>query len=152
MPKIATRDRMDFELNFVKRFDHIACVYRDRCAVEVADGRRLTYGELKQQSLSVARLVACETRPSAVIGLHLQKAPELLAAIIGAWRAGRAWVPISPRLPVAQQEFIVADSQPELVLTDEPQSEEFRNTAPDARQWVSLALSLIHISEPTRPY
>ena len=106
------------EHNFVGRFDRIALQNANKVAVEVGE-RMVSFGELRKQTNQIAVRIAeaiCNQR--CVVGLHLNKSPELLAAMIGVWRAGCAWVPLVPELPQGRLEFMLRDSQPSLVITE----------------------------------
>jgi len=108
------------EHNFVKRFDQIALQNANKVAVEVGE-RIVSFDELWRQSHQIAVRIAeaiCNQR--CVVGLHLSNSPELLAAMIGVWRAGCAWVPLVPELPQGRLEFMLRDSQPSLVVTENP--------------------------------
>ena len=52
------------------------------------------------------------------VGLCAARTPDLIAAVLGALRAGAAWVPIEPGLPPIRVENIVEDAGISLILTD----------------------------------
>jgi amino acid adenylation domain-containing protein len=63
--------------------------------------RRLDYGELVTQSNRLAHLlVEHGVRPGQCVGIHLPRTPESLVAVYGILRAGAAFVPIDPHVPV----------------------------------------------------
>ena len=106
------------EHNFVRRFDRIALQNANKVAVEVGE-RMVSFDELRKQTNQIAVRIAESTcNQRCVVGLHLNKSPELLAAMIGVWRAGCAWVPLVPELPQGRLEFMLRDSQPSLVITE----------------------------------
>ena len=105
---------------FIERFDLI--VDGDPGAVAIEHGStELTYEELRDWSYAIARFVD-EADAGQVVGLHLHKSADLLAAVLGVWRAGRAWVPISPDLSATQQQFLADDCDVDLVLSSGPAS------------------------------
>ncbi|MER5755681.1 amino acid adenylation domain-containing protein [Streptomyces sp. NPDC002088] len=53
-----------------------------------------------------------------VVGVLLDRGPDLLAAMLGAWRAGGAYVPLDPDYPAERWASLLADSGAEAVVTD----------------------------------
>ena len=87
----------------------------ERIAVE-CEGRTLTYGELSRWSSGVAlALRGC----GPVVGIVVERSVEMLAGILGIWKAGAAYVPIDPEYPEERQRFMREDSGAEVVLTRE---------------------------------
>ncbi|MFZ2754996.1 MAG: amino acid adenylation domain-containing protein [Lysobacteraceae bacterium] len=54
----------------------------------------------------------------AVVGLHLQRSPSMLAAMLGVLRAGAAYLPLDPGFPAERLKFMVADADAALVIDD----------------------------------
>ncbi len=55
---------------------------------------------------------------SAVVGLHLQRSPSMLAAMLGVLRAGAAYLPLDPGFPAERLKFMVEDADAALVIDD----------------------------------
>ena len=86
-------------------------------AVRDADGT-LTYAQLDQRSAGLAALFAAHgAGPNAPVGLALPRSTGLVAAMLGAMRAGAPYVPLDPAHPSARLAMIVADAAPAVVLT-----------------------------------
>ncbi|MFE4664888.1 amino acid adenylation domain-containing protein [Streptomyces sp. NPDC056716] len=97
--------------------DHIA---RTPHAVAVTgSGRSLTYARLDARATALARrLRAAGVTAGALVGVCLDRTPELAVALLAIWRAGAAYLPLDPTHPQARREFTVADSGIELIVTD----------------------------------
>ena len=80
----------------------------------------VTYAELGRQAAHVtAALLARGVGPGDVVGLRLQRSPAMLAALIGTLGAGATYLPLDPDFPASRLDFMIADSQAKLVLTDD---------------------------------
>ncbi len=78
----------------------------------------LTYGALWNRSTAIAeRLAALRVGAGDRVGLCLDRDLDLMAAVIGIWRAGAAYVPLLPDLPPARLAQLVAESGAGVVVT-----------------------------------
>ena len=85
----------------------------------ICDGRELTYAQLDALSADYAtRLAAAGTGPEDVVGLCLPRGPEMVAAILAAWRTGAAYLPLDPEYPAERLAFMLEDSGARCVLVD----------------------------------
>ncbi|MEV4490018.1 amino acid adenylation domain-containing protein [Micromonospora coxensis] len=83
------------------------------------DGGEWSYGELAEHSRRVAsRLRAAGVRPGGVVGVFLPRGPMLIAALLGVWRAGAAYVPLDPRYTTGRTAQALHDSGAACVLVD----------------------------------
>ncbi|WP_285561454.1 non-ribosomal peptide synthetase, partial [Actinoplanes regularis] len=79
-------------------------------------GRSLTYGQLDEWSHGVASaLRSAGVGRGDRVGLCLPRGVEMVAALLGVWRVGAAFVPLDPQLPAARREFMAAGTS--LVLS-----------------------------------
>jgi len=94
-------------------------VHRDRNAVAVRYGdQTMTYDELNDRANRIARhLRSLDVRPGDLIGVCLPRCPDLVAALIGVWKSGAAYVPLDPTYPRERLCFMVDDSDVSCVLT-----------------------------------
>jgi amino acid adenylation domain-containing protein len=84
-----------------------------------ADGVAVTYGALDAWANRIAgALRERGIGRGDVVGLHLDRTPSTIAAILGVLNAGAAYVPIGPTLPEARVRFMLADTGARLVITD----------------------------------
>ncbi|MGW0948218.1 amino acid adenylation domain-containing protein [Streptomyces sp. NPDC002623] len=97
----------------------IACAAPDATAVRFQD-RALTYGELDEAADRLARhLAGLGAGPGTVVGVFLERSPELLVSLLAVLRTGAAYVPIDPIYPPARIGHMLQDSGARLVVTDE---------------------------------
>ena len=84
-------------------------------------GRTLSYQELEQQSNALAgQLRQRGVQPGDVVGLCLERSPELIVGLLAIWKVGAAYLPLDPAYPVHRLSFMVDDSATRLVLTTAP--------------------------------
>ena len=86
-------------------------------AVECGDAR-LTYGELNRRANRLARHLARRgVGPDVVVGVLMDRSPELLVALLGILKAGGAYLPLDPLYPEERLRFMVDDARVPLLLT-----------------------------------
>ena len=70
-------------------------------ATAVVQGERsLNYQELNQQSNRLAHyLIARGIGPESLVGIALERSPEMVVAILAAWKSGAAYLPLDPEYP-----------------------------------------------------
>ncbi len=74
-------------------------------AIEEADGAKITYAALFERARAVARTIPPETRVHVV---DATRSSDFIAACLGAWLAGAAWVPLDAAEPPARREAVLA--------------------------------------------
>ncbi|WP_084803573.1 non-ribosomal peptide synthetase [Bradyrhizobium sp. NAS80.1] len=96
-------------------------VDRNPEAIAVVFGKRqLSYRELNEQANRVAHhLRRRGVRPDVLVGVCLERSPEMVVALLAVWKAGGAYVPLDPAYPKERLSFMVEDAQPLLILTEE---------------------------------
>ncbi len=66
-------------------------------------GRSMTYAELDRKSSAIAHeLAACVPSKGARIAVAVERSSDLVAILLGVWKAGHAYVPLDPSHPVAR--------------------------------------------------
>jgi amino acid adenylation domain-containing protein len=90
----------------------------DADAVVTADGRTLTYADLDRRAGQVARgLRSFGAGPETVIGICLDRSPEMIVALYGILGVGAAYLPLDPKLPRERLAALLADAGAPFVLT-----------------------------------
>ncbi|MEO3972428.1 amino acid adenylation domain-containing protein [Streptomyces sp. CAU 1734] len=95
-------------------------VARSPGAVAVVDGERVvSYGELDGASDRVAgwlrgRGVGRGDR----VAVRLERSADLIAALLGVWKAGAAYVPVDGAYPAERVAFVLEDSAPAVTIDD----------------------------------
>lgn len=82
--------------------------------------QKITYQELDEMSNQVANaLIAKGVQEGSFVPVWLDRSLEWIVAIVGILKTGAAYVPIDPAYPVKRVEFILSDTQAELIITNE---------------------------------
>ncbi|MEU8772400.1 amino acid adenylation domain-containing protein [Streptomyces sp. NPDC048606] len=99
----------------------------DAVAVRHADGD-LTYAALDARADRFARrLLQLGVRPDETVGVLLDRGPDLVAALLGIWRAAAAYVPIDPGYPDERIAFMLGDTGTRLVVTQARHADRFED-------------------------
>lgn len=90
----------------------------DAVAVVLGDDRQLTYAELDARANRLARhLGRLGVRPDDVVGLCMDRSPELVVGLLAILKAGAAYLPLDPEAPRNRLTQIAADARAEVCLT-----------------------------------
>ncbi|MGV9773837.1 amino acid adenylation domain-containing protein [Streptosporangium sp. NPDC003464] len=77
----------------------------------IAGTTRTTYADLNVQANRIAHeLVARGVRRGSTVGVCLNRDETLIAALLGVWKTGAAYVPLDPAYPADRLEFIAEDA------------------------------------------
>jgi amino acid adenylation domain-containing protein len=81
-----------------------------------AGGAWVSYGRLLERAGRLGGFLrAAGAGPETVVGLCLDRGAEMVAAMVGAWLAGAAYLPLDPGWPAQRLAFMLADSRAALV-------------------------------------
>lgn len=82
--------------------------------------KRLTYGELNAQANQLARhLQKLGVGPESLVGICVERSPEMIVGILGILKAGGAYVPLDPGYPKERQAFMLNDARVRVLLTQQ---------------------------------
>ncbi|MGA7792280.1 MAG: AMP-binding protein, partial [Candidatus Acidiferrales bacterium] len=99
-------------------FEQQASLHPDSIAL-VFEDRQLTYRELNERANQVAHYIRKrEVGPEVLVGVCLERCPEMLIALLAIWKAGGAYVPLDPAYPTDRLSFMVKDAAVKVLLTD----------------------------------
>ncbi|MFP2930364.1 amino acid adenylation domain-containing protein, partial [Pyxidicoccus sp. 3LG] len=88
-------------------------------AAALTDGTsHLSYRELNQRANQLARrLRLAGVSAEVLVGLHLERSPETVIALLAVLKAGGAWLPLDPAYPAERLALMLEDSGAALLLT-----------------------------------
>ncbi len=89
--------------------------------VSASDGveRSLTYAELNRRANRVAHvLLARGVEPGGLVGLCVERTPDMVTALLGILKTGAAYVPLDPSFPSDRLAYMVEDARLSLIVTE----------------------------------
>jgi amino acid adenylation domain-containing protein len=90
----------------------------DAPAVIFEGQEQLTYHELNCHANQLAHYLQKQgVGPEDLVALCVKRSPELIIGILGILKAGAAYVPMDPAYPPNRLAFMIADAQPQVLLT-----------------------------------
>jgi len=82
------------------------------------EGRSLTYREIDSRANQLAHyLQTLGVGPDVLVGLHHQRLPEVVVAMLAVLKAGGAYVPLDPSLPPERLALMIENASPGVLLT-----------------------------------
>ncbi|MCX2829639.1 amino acid adenylation domain-containing protein [Bacillus pseudomycoides] len=84
------------------------------------ENKQLTYRELNEEANSLARVLRGKgVKADSIVGIMVERSPELIIGIMGILKAGGAYLPIDPSYPKERINFILDDSRCEVLLSSD---------------------------------
>ncbi|GCE27611.1 hypothetical protein KDA_30950 [Dictyobacter alpinus] len=91
----------------------------DACAVEDST-HKFTYRELDERANQIAHyLRKLDVGPGENVGICMQRSVEMLAGLLGIFKAGAAFLPLDAAFPQERMSFMLQDAQVKVLLTHE---------------------------------
>ncbi|HWW70056.1 MAG TPA: amino acid adenylation domain-containing protein, partial [Duganella sp.] len=123
-------------------FEEQAARLPDATAV-IFEDRRLSYGELNERANRLAHYLRERgVRPDSLVAICAERGFEMMVGLLGVLKAGGAYVPLDPAYPAERLAYMLQDSQPVLLLTQEALRSSLASTVPSwclDSQWDELA-------------
>jgi len=89
----------------------------DKVALEFEE-QSLTYRQLNEKANQLAHFLRRSgVQPGDLIGVYVERSIEMIVALLGAWKAGAAYVPLDPTFPRERLAFVFEDAAAPLLLT-----------------------------------
>ena len=105
------------EASIASLVERQALAHPQRVAVEY-EGTKLTYGELNARATALAlSLRERGVRRDALVGIYLERSPEMLVALLAVLKAGGGYVPLDPAFPTERLAFMVEDSALRVIVS-----------------------------------
>ncbi|MDR6288463.1 malonyl-CoA/methylmalonyl-CoA synthetase [Inquilinus ginsengisoli] len=90
---------------------------RSKTALDLADGRRISYGGLEAASARIANLLRrLGVAPGDRVMVQVDKSPEVVSLYLGCLRAGAVYLPINTAYTRGEVAYFAGDSEPALVI------------------------------------
>ncbi|HLK58956.1 MAG TPA: amino acid adenylation domain-containing protein, partial [Chthonomonadaceae bacterium] len=84
----------------------------------VFEGQQLIYRELNARANQLAHYLRSQgVGPGTLVGLCLERSPQMIVGMLGIQKAGGAYLPLDPAYPAERLAFMLKDSRTNLVLT-----------------------------------
>lgn len=120
----------------------------DHLAAESVDSQ-LTYGELDRLSdVFAAHLRALSVGPDIIVGLCVDKSPEMLIGMFGILKAGGAFLPIDPDYPDERITLMLEEASSPVIVTQDQFIDRLFSLLGEQRITVSLDDRASWISDP----
>ncbi|MEM9273748.1 MAG: amino acid adenylation domain-containing protein [Cyanobacteria bacterium P01_F01_bin.143] len=127
-----------FEAQAAKTPDNIALIFEQE---------KLTYAELNQKSSELAAyLSSLGVKPEVRVGIYCDRSFEMIIAFLAVLKAGGAYVPLDPAYPQDRLDYIVEDSQINILLTQAKYEDTF--SAPQSGSLRDRDLTIINLNSP----
>ncbi len=121
------RNRVLYEWNDTRTDYPDVCVHElferqvartpDATAV-VFQGQQLSYRALNERANQLGHYLRKHgIGPELLVGVSMERSPEMLMGLLGIWKAGGAYVPMDPTYPKERLAFMVKDSAAQLLVT-----------------------------------
>jgi amino acid adenylation domain-containing protein len=99
-------------------FEQQVTRHPDRIALGFED-QKLTYRELNDRANQLAHyLQSVGVEPNLLVGICVERSIDTIVGILGILKAGGAYLPLDPSTPADRLEYIIADAQVKILVTE----------------------------------
>jgi len=118
----------------------------DAIALE-ADDERITYGELNRRANQLAhRLRRLGVGPEVLVGIRIERSVEMVVGLLGVLKAGGAYLPLDPALPLDRVRVMLDDAAVAVLLTvADADRHTLARESPDNLSRIATADSLAYV-------
>ena len=107
-------------------FERQAAAAPERIALR-SGSTTLSYRALDERANRIAHaLIARGVQPGALVGIALERGPDMLAALLGTLKAGAGYVPLDPGFPAERLAYMAGDAQLAALLTQSSEASRFQ--------------------------
>lgn len=100
-----------FEAQVARSPNAVAVIYEDT---------ELTYRELNNRANQLAHyLQSLGVKPEVLVGICVERSLDMIIGLLGILKAGGAYVPLDPAYPPERLEYMIADTQLSILLTQQ---------------------------------
>ncbi len=90
----------------------------------------LTFSGLNERANQLAHhLLASDVQLEQLVGISVERSPEMVIALLAVLKTGAVYVPIDPAYPEERIQYIIEDAGIEILLTQSELAERFENTS-----------------------
>ncbi len=101
-----------FELQVAKTPDKLALIYEDE---------EFAYSQLNEKANQLAHYLQKQgVGPETLVGISVERSPDMVVALLGILKAGGAYLPLDPTYPQERLAYMLADSGVKTLLTQKP--------------------------------
>ncbi|NNL90004.1 MAG: amino acid adenylation domain-containing protein [Marinicaulis sp.] len=103
----------------------------EKTAIGMSDVE-LTYRELNARADAIGiSLDARNVGAGDIVGIFLDRSPDVVAAMLGIWKAGAAFLPLDPMFPHARLAYMIEDSDAKFVISSSNLIDEWPSKSPN---------------------
>lgn len=122
----------------------------------VSENTTLTYQQLNEKSNQLARYIRSQYEhvsgelltPNTLIAIYLERGPEMIISMLAVLKAGGAYVPLDISFPQSRLNYILNDTNADLILVQNKVNSE-TNSLPDNIRQINLSENMNQSQEDT---
>lgn len=131
--RLLTASKCDLMTDYVSQDNTLVALFEQQVAASpdavavVYEGEQLTYGELNQRVNQLSQYISQhhEVGSGDYIGVLMGRSQWAVVGILGVLKAGATYLPLDVALPKSRIEYILEDTQLNLLITDQEIEEDF---------------------------